>query len=164
MQIIKDQKIVADHWQHIATDTTASNLPSGDIIVTLPLWRDSKDELLKRSGLLGLRLAGDADLNDIAEDLKHFAVIALVFPAFRDGRGYSLARRLREHFGYEGEIRATGNVLRDQLAYMSRVGINAFEIDEGQSLQDALMAFDEINVRYQASSDEALPLYRRRAS
>ncbi len=159
MQIIKDQTIVADHWQHVATD--ASDFPTGDIIVTLPLWQESKTALLKHPGQLGLRLAGDAGLNGISDDLQHFALIALEFPAFRDGRGYSLARRLRLHLGYQGEIRAIGNILRDQLAYMARVGINAFELDEGQNLQDALKAFSEISVKYQAASDEALPLYRR---
>lgn len=164
MQIIKDKQIVTDTWQHVSADTSADALPAGDVIVPLALWRDAKEQLKANSSQFGVRLEGDTDLNEIASDLDNFAVIALEFPAFRDGRGYSLARRLREHYGYKGEIRAVGNVLRDQVEYMSRVGINAFEIDPSQEVIDALNAFDTISVKYQASSDESLPFYRRRAS
>ena len=164
MQIIKDQTVVTDNWQHIAADTAMSNLPNGDIIIPLQLWNENKNELQARTEQLGVRLDSGADLNEISDHLDKFSVIALEFPAFRDGRGYSLARRLREHLGYKGEIRAVGNVLRDQVEYMSRVGINAFEIDSSQEIEDALNAFDDISIKYQASSDEAQPFYRRRAS
>ncbi len=164
MQIIKDQQLVADTWQHIDAETAVTDLPDGDIIVPLQLWIENKVQLAERSSQLGVRIAGDADLNDFSDDLDKLAVIAIEFPAFRDGRGYSLARRLREHYDYQNEIRAVGNVLRDQIGYMARVGFNAFEIDGKQEATDALNAFSEITVKYQASSDEALPFYRRRAS
>jgi uncharacterized protein (DUF934 family) len=91
-------------------------------------------------------------------------MVVLQFPAFRDGRAYSQARSLRLHHGYQGEIRASGNVLRDQLMYMERVGFSSFELDAKQDINDALKAFDEISVKYQASSDEPLPLYQRRSA
>lgn len=163
MQIIKNRQISEDQWQHVADDAGVSQLPPGNIIVPLALWQARKHELLQRGGKLGVRLNGDNDVADIAAELQHFAVVALQFPAFRDGRAYSMARMLRQHYGYEGELRATGNVLRDQIGYMERAGFDAFEIDPKQRIEDALKAFTEISVKYQGSSDEPQPLYRRRA-
>lgn len=163
MQIIKNRQISEDQWQHVADDADVTRLPAGDIIVPLALWQAHREQLLQRHGLLGIRLNGDNEVAEIAADLPRFSVIALQFPAFRDGRCYSIARALRQHYGYRGELRAVGNVLRDQLGYMSRVGFDAFEIDPRQDIGDALKAFGEISVRYQASADEPLPLYRRRA-
>lgn len=163
MQIIKNRQIIEDGWQHVADDADIAQLPAGDIIVPLPLWQAHREDLLQRSGKLGIRLSGDNDVAEIAADLPHFATIALQFSGFRDGRSYSLASALRQHYNYTGELRATGNVLRDQAGYMARVGFDAFEIDPKQNIEDVLNAFSEISVKYQASSDEALPLYRRRA-
>ncbi len=163
MQIIKDQKITIDDWQHLDVDSDIANIPSGKLIAPLVMWNEAKEAISDKADKVGVRLTPDADLNEIAADLDKLPLIAIEFPAFRDGRGYSLARRLREHYKYTGEIRAVGNVLRDQVGYMTRVGFNAFEIDSKQNVDDALQAFDEISVKYQASSDEALPFYRRRA-
>ena len=166
MQIIKNRQIIEDQWQHIpdaAEGVEAAPLPAGNIIVPLALWQTDRERLLEREGLLGIRLNGDQDIADMSADLSHFAVIALEFPSFRDGRSYSMASALRQHYGYTGELRAVGNVLRDQLGYMARAGFDAFEIDPAQKIEDALNAFDEISVKYQGSSDEPLPLYRRRA-
>lgn len=163
MQIIKNRQISEDQWQQVADEADATQLPAGDIIVPLPLWQAHREQLLQRQGQLGIRLNGDNEVAEIAADLSRISLIALQFPAFRDGRCYSIARALRQHYSYTGELRAIGNVLRDQLGYMSRVGFDAFEIDPKQDIEDALKAFDEISVRYQSSSDEPLPLYRRRA-
>lgn len=162
MQIIKDRQVVNDSWQRIDQDTAINELPQSNIIVPATLWEQHKEALKNHEANVGIQLSADTDLETIAADLKHFAVIALEFPTFRDGRAYSLARRLREHYNYQGEIRAVGDVLRDQVGYMERVGFNAFEIDSRQKVEDALNAFKEINMRYQASSDQALPLYLRR--
>ncbi len=163
MQIIKNRQISEDQWQHLAADADVSQLPTGNIIVPLALWQAHRELLLQRQGQLGIRLNGDNEVAEIATDLPRFSVIALQFPAFRDGRAYSMARMLRQHYGYAGELRAIGNVLRDQVGYMARIGFDAFEIDPKQDVEDALQAFDEISVKYQASSDEPLPIYRRRA-
>lgn len=159
MEIIKHRQIVSDGWQRI--ETTEGALPGGDIIVPLALWRERRAELLARAGNLGVQLEPDTDLETIAADLAHFAVIALHFPSFRDGRGYSLARQLRTHYGYRGELRAVGDVLRDQIYFMERVGIDAFEMHPRHDIHDALKAFGELSVQYQGSSDNPLPLYRR---
>ncbi len=163
-QLIKNRQLTEDRWQQLPEQIDAGKLPEGDVIVTLPTWQAHREALLARPGALGITLSGDDGLEAIEADLHHFQLIALQFPTFRDGRAYSMARRLREHAGYKGEIRAVGDVLRDQVAYMERVGFDAFVIDSRQSAADALNAFDEITVKYQASSDEPLPIYHRRSA
>ncbi|MFN3232456.1 MAG: DUF934 domain-containing protein [Alphaproteobacteria bacterium] len=160
MRIIKDQAIVEDDWQHVEN---GEDLPEGKIIVSLERWREERDALIgrKNSGL-GIQLSSDQQPEDIAEDLEHFEVVSLHFPLFRDGRPYSTARVLRERYGYTGELRATGDVLRDQIFYMHRCGFNSFEVREDRSVDDALKAFGDFTVTYQPASDEDLPLWRRR--
>ncbi len=161
MKLIKNRQIVADSWQTIADESNIKQLPGGKLIVSLAFWNDHKQALIARDDDLGIRLNPEDDVTDIAADLASFALVALQFPAFRDGRAYSQARNLRQHHGYQGEIRASGNVLRDQLAFMERVGFNSFEIDSHQDINDAINGFDEIDIKYQSSSDEPLPLYKR---
>lgn len=160
-QIIKQRQIVDDHWALVAPETEIGNLPAGDIIVPLNLWLAHRSTLEQRSGKIGVCLTGDDDLEAIAAEVTHLPVIALSFPTFRDGRVYTLARQLRQHYGYRGEIRAVGDVLRDQLAFMERVGFDAFEIHPRQTIESALAAFDELTVKYQASNDEPRPLYQK---
>ena len=90
------------------------------------------------------------------------SIIALDFPAFKDGRSYSHARILRDRYNYEGELRAIGNVLRDQMFFMLRCGINCFEVTEGKNAEDALKSFNDFTVRYQAAADDAVPIYKLR--
>jgi len=94
--------------------------------------------------------------------LAHFQVIALNFPSFTDGRHYSSARLLRERYGYKGEIRAIGDVLRDQLFYMRRCGFDAFAIRADRDPVDALEGLKDFSVTYQAAADDERPLFRRR--
>ena len=89
-------------------------------------------------------------------------MIAIDFPAFKDGRGFSQARLLRERYGYKGEIRAVGDVARDQMFFMARCGINAFEVKPGRSLEDALKAFNDFSVTYQPAADDGRPFFLRR--
>jgi len=163
-QIIKHRRIVADDWQSVDAETSIDQLPAGKLIVPLALWIEHREALEQRGEPLALRLDPDFEVDDIAAQLPGFEMVVLQFPAFRDGRAYSQARSLRLHYGYQGEIRASGNVLRDQLMYMERVGFTSFELDAKQDINDALKAFDEISVKYQASSDEPLPLYQRRSA
>jgi uncharacterized protein (DUF934 family) len=94
--------------------------------------------------------------------MHNLEVIALSFPIFSDGRSYTSARELRSNLGYKGEIRAIGDVLRDQLFYMSRCGFDAFLMREDQNLEGALAAFNDFSEGYQASVDKPIPLFRRR--
>ncbi len=163
-RIIQQQQVVTDTWQHVDAEIAApEQFPAGDIIVELALWESQREPLLSHAGRLGLQLKSDIDLAAVADDLQHFAVIALNFPNFRDGRPYSLARRLRQHYTYQGEIRATGEVLKDQIAYMERVGFDTFELTPEQDAESMMDAFSEISVSYQASSDRPA-LYQKRYS
>jgi uncharacterized protein (DUF934 family) len=162
MKVIKQRQISKDDWQYIDSEADVDALPAGKIVVSMPFWQTHRQHLSQHKGQLGIELAPEDNIADIAADLDHFILVALRFPAFRDGRAYSQARSLRNHFNYRGELRARGNVLRDQLMYMERVGFDSFEIDAKQQIEEALSAFDEIGVKYQSSSDEPLPLYKRR--
>ncbi len=90
-------------------------------------------------------------------------VIAINFPKFGDGRGYSIARLLRERYGYKGELRAVGEVARDHLHAMAQCGFDAFQLREGENPQEALQAFGDFSEQYQATAAQPLPLFRRRA-
>jgi uncharacterized protein (DUF934 family) len=131
------------------------------VIVTLTRWREAKAELLARKSPLGVRLKSDEEPESIASDVPHFQLIAVEFPKFADGRGYTTARLLRERFGFKGELRAVGYVLRDQMFYMWRCGFNAFELPAGKDLNDALTAFADFSVTYQPAADDQRPLFRR---
>ena len=160
MRIIKDRHIVEDDWQNVED---GAPLPEGKVIVSLSRWRAERDQLIgRRNSGLGIKLTSSEHAEDIAADLDNFEVVALNFPIFSDGRAYSTARLLRDRYGYQGELRATGDVLRDQIFFMHRVGFDAFEVRADRSIEDALKAFDDFSVTYQPSTDEHQPLWRRR--
>jgi len=158
MQIIKDHEVVEDSWQHLADD---ADIIAGDITVSYARWMEQKDVLAAQKGGLGIRITGGDVLQDIVADLDKFALVVVVFPAFTDGRGYSYARLLRDRYGYEGEIRAQGDVLHDQLYYMTQCGITSFELANPNRLTEALAAFDDFSENYQTTVAKPDPLYRR---
>jgi uncharacterized protein (DUF934 family) len=126
--------------------------------VSLEDWRGNPHAHAEATALV---IDNDATIMDIAADLGGFDVVVLDFPAFTDGRAYSQARLLRERLGYTGEIRARGNVLRDQIFFMARCGFNAFEYD-GQQANDAVMALKEFSYVYQPAADKREPAWRKR--
>ena len=156
--VIKGRRIVEDSWQHLAD---AAELPAGPAIVSLARWKRERETLAARGEPVGVRLPNTADVAELAGDLPELAVVALEFPKFADGRAYSQARLLRERWRYRGEIRAVGDVLRDQLFFMARSGFDAFELRADRSLEDALTAFGEFSESYQPAVDQPQPLYRR---
>lgn len=161
MHIIKDGRIVADDWRHLADD---ESLAGPRVTVSYSRWLAEKERLRKEGIEVGVRLSGDDPIEVLAEseDLSRFPLIVIEFPQMSDGRGFSLARLLRERYGYRGEIRARGDFIRDQMFFLSRVGVNAFECGQDQDLESLLPALSEFTVRYQAAADEPQPLYRRR--
>jgi uncharacterized protein (DUF934 family) len=163
MAIIRNREIVDDSWTHAAD---GEPLPAGDVTVSLSRWLSERDALKARaasgSGRVGVRLAPSEEPDALAPDLGELPLVAIEFPKFTDGRGYSTARLLRERLGYAAELRAIGYVLRDQLFYMLRCGIDSFELKPGKDLQQALGAFEELSVTYQGAADDPRPLYRRR--
>ena len=164
-RIIKNDQLVDETWHLLPKEQTLDDLcNSDDLIVPLHLWLDHAHALKARDGGLGVWLDANEQIEDIADDLAHFQVIALNFPSFTDGRHYSSARLLRERYGYKGEIRAIGDVLRDQLFYMRRCGFDAFAIRADRDPVDALEGLKDFSVTYQAAADDERPLFRRRQS
>jgi uncharacterized protein (DUF934 family) len=150
-RLIKNLTLVADAWR----EATEGPLPEGDVIVPLARFAVERDALLARDGRLGVRLGPDDDPAGLAGDLARLDLIALSFPKFTDGRAYSQARLLRERLGFAGELRAVGDVLRDQLLLMARCGFDAFELRADKDPDDALGAFADYSVAYQAPAAPA---------
>lgn len=162
MRVIKDKQLVEDDWQLLNEPGVVNELPAGDIIIPFVYWKENKSALTGHTGRLGVCLTGDDLTEDVAEDLEYFQLIALEFEAFKDGRCYSHARLLRDRYGYKGEIRAVGDVLRDQLFFMQRCGINSFQLREDKDMEDAIKGFSDFSVTYQTAADGALPAYKNR--
>jgi len=150
MPLIKDNAFVENTFAHVADDEA---LPDGPIVVSLKRWQAERETLATRNAPLGVRLSSDQSPEALGADVSHFALIELEFPKFRDGRGYSWARILRQRLGFTGEVRAVGDVLRDQWLFMSRCGVDAFEVRPGTRLEDFRAALAEQTVFYQPASD-----------
>lgn len=168
--VIRDGKVCADHWFLLAADTLGdtqadklADHEGDDIIVPLGCWLEIREQLLARAGQTGVLLQSNETPAALAADLAQLPLIALNFPVFSDGRAYSSARELRQNMGFEGELRAVGDVLRDQLFYMARCGFNAFTLRDDQDPEAALGALNDFRDSYQASIDRPVPLFRRRA-
>ena len=164
--VIKQRQVVADDtWQLFKPAAHGSSSvvpPPGDVIVPLALWIDQRASLMSRAGRLGVWLDSHEEPAAIAGDLGRFALVALNFPQSGDGRGYSSARLLRERFGYKGELRAIGDVVRDHLFFLASCGFDSFLLREGEDPEEALTGFDDVSDAYQASVERPLPLFRRR--
>lgn len=162
--IIKNNQVIEDLWTLLNADAQLDQaLQTQQVIVPLSLWQQHKSEL-QAVQQLGVWLEADQAIEDLIDDLAQFAVIALNFPVFTDGRHFSSARLLRERYAYTGEIRAIGDVFRDQLFFMQRCGFDAYAIRADLCPTDALKSLTELSVSYQAAYDQNLPLYRRRSA
>lgn len=138
------------HWLAVGEDGFVPDFPEhADLIVPLALLRARRGDLLERSGRTGVLLEPHEDPAALAADLERLALVAVRFPKFSDGRGYSSARLLRERFGFRGELRAVGDVLRDQILFMQRCGFDTFELRADQDAGEAIGAFSELSVQYQ---------------
>ena len=160
MPLVRNEKITADDFVRVADDAA---LPAaGNILLPLARFLEDAEALLQRQGKVGVILPNNRDPDDLEPYLEKLALIALVFPTFRDGRAYSQARLLRERYGFDGELRATGQVLRDQFVFMIRAGFDAFEVKKDS---DAL-AFEETvkrySVFYQPTADGRFTALRQR--
>lgn len=162
MQVIKHRQIITDDWRRLTDIKAGDELPPGKVIVPFAWWQANREKLIARGGKYAVCINGELEIEVVAGDLEHFELIALEFPNFRDGRCYSHARLLRERYGYQGELRAVGDVLRDQLFFMERCGIDSFEVRADKNIEDALKAFTEFSVKYQTAADRAAPVYKLR--
>ena len=129
---------------------------SAAVIVSLARWRADRANLVRRNVAVGVRLASDETPADLLGDLERLDLIALDFPNLNDGRHFTTARLLRERHGFRGELRATGQVLRDQLFAMARCGFDSFELQPHQDAEGAHRAFSEISVVFQPAADKRL--------
>ena len=162
--IIKNKAVVADDWtvfrlgEEDAPDTVA--VPEGKVIVPLKVWQQQRAALENRAEL-GVWIGSSERPEELKDDLGRFQVVAVDFPKFADGRGYSIAYNLRARLGYTGELRAIGDVLRDQLFLMQRVGFDAFAVRADRDIHDALKGLSDFSEVYSNSWDKKSPLFRR---
>lgn len=163
--LIKNKRIAPDSWQQLEPSAEGGlpGLPvTGDWIVPLALWSEQRSQLAQRigtGGRCGVLLENTDDPRVLSGDFDKLALIAVRFPKFTDGRGYSIARLLRR-LGWQGELRAVGDVLRDQLFYMTRCGFDAFALRADQDVQAALTAFSDFSAPYQPAIDDGVRLGR----
>lgn len=162
-KIIKDAAIIDDNYQVIEKDadiTQVSQLPEGDIIVPLDLYLTLKADLAERK--VAVWLDSDQTPQPLTSSLNDIAFVAINFPAFADGRGYSYAYILRMQLGFEGEIRAIGDVLQDQLYYLHRSGFTSFAMRADQNLDQGIQRLEDFSNNYQAAVLQQAPLFASR--
>jgi uncharacterized protein (DUF934 family) len=163
-RLISRHEIVEDRYALLREAATLDALPDGQpVIVPLALWVARRAALIAR-GEVGVLLAPADDPPVLADDVHRLPVIAIDFPAFTDGRGYSHARLLRERYRYAGELRAIGDIQRDQLYYLAQCGFDAFVIPDGKDAGDALHGLRDFSDGYQASATRVPWFHRRRAA
>src|SRR5690606_7897043 len=136
--------------------------PASQRIVPLQLWREHRAGLLASGRPRGVGLDSGGQAQPLEGSQDTLALVALHVPQFVDGRPYSTAVSLRRQYGYSGELRAIGDVLRDQLFYMKRCGFSSFELEETVKLEDARRAFADFRDNYQSTVEEPVPLFRRK--
>jgi len=174
--IIKHRSVVEDDWSVLRFEVAAEGaeplppqdpatfaVPAGKVIVPLTVWLAQRDALAARAaaGEIGVWIASDERADALKGQLEQFALVAVDFPKFTDGRGYSIAYNLRTRLAYTGELRAIGDVLRDQLFSMQRVGFDAYATRPDRDIHEALKGLSDFSETYQASVDQKLPLFRR---
>lgn len=160
MPLVKGGKIAADTFVRLADDAP---LPaSGDILVSADRFVKETEALLARAGKLGVIWPNNWDIDELVPHLARLAAVALVFPTFRDGRAYSQARLLRERYAYRGELRATGQVLRDQFVFMLRAGFDSFEVKKQADAEAFAQTVKRYSVFYQPTGDGRITALHRR--
>jgi len=162
--LIKEGALVADRWTLLREARGIADVPAQDaVIVPLPLWAAGRDALIAR-GDVGVLLAPADDPSALGRDVASLPVIAIDFPSFADGRGYSIARLLRERHGFRGELRAVGDVLRDQVYLLAECGFDAFVVRADRDAADALAGLRDFDGVYAATTRTPQPWFRRRVA
>ena len=160
MPLVKNGKISDDTFVHIADDAP---LPGdGAILISAARFLQDPEAISRRLGKTGVVWPNNRDVDDLVPYLDRLAAVALVFPTFRDGRAYSQARLLRERFLYHGELRATGQVLRDQFVFMLRAGFDAFEVRKQADAEVFAQTAKRYSVFYQPTGDGRVTALNRR--
>jgi uncharacterized protein (DUF934 family) len=164
-EVIRHGAVEADRWTFVGLDEGALEalLPEGPVAVPLAIWKSRRAELLERAHTVGVWLSPADAPEELHEDLALLPLVAVRFPKFTDGRGYSTANLLRRA-GYRGELRAFGDLGRDQPFYLSRCGFDAFSLRPGADLHEALASLHDFTEPYQGTVADPRPLFRRRAA
>ena len=160
MPLVKQGKILDDAFVHVADDAEIS--ADGAVLMSAARFLDDADALSRRLGKTGVIWPNNRNVDDLVPYLDRLAVVALVFPTFRDGRAYSQARLLRERYSYGGELRATGQVLRDQFLFMLRAGFDALEAKKASDAEAFALTPERYSVFYQPTGDGRLTALHRR--
>jgi uncharacterized protein (DUF934 family) len=156
-KIIKDGQVVDDSWI-IIEKNFEGELPIGKLLLPMQYWLDNRDNL--NLMCMGLWIDSDEEVEAIGHESNMFPLIAVNFPVFTDGRGFSIGRLLKERYAYTGQLRAIGNPIQDQLFYLKRCGFTAFDLKEGIDLNEALSSFNDFDITYQGAVAPANPLFR----
>jgi len=160
MPLVKQGRIATDVFVHVAD---GAELPGdGAVLISAARFLEDPEGLSRRAGKLGVIWPNNRDVDDLVPYLDHLAAVALVFPSFRDGRAYSQARLLRERHGYDRELRATGQVLRDQFVFMQRAGFDAFEVKKESDADAFAETVKRYSVFYQPTGDGRVTALNRR--
>ena len=160
MPLVKDGKIVSDHFVHVADD---AGVPAeGAVLIPATRFLADAEALSTRAAPTGVIWPNNRDVEDLVPYLGKLAAVALVFPTFRDGRGYSQARLLRERYKYHGELRAIGQVLRDQFVFMLRAGFDTFEVKKDADAEAFAATARRYTVFYQPTGDGRITALHRR--
>ena len=160
MPLVKNAKILRDVFVRVADD---AEIPAdGAVLISAARFLGDPETLSRRLGKLGVIWPNNRDVDDLVPYLDRLAVVALVFPTFRDGRAYSQARLLRERYNYRGELRATGQVLRDQFVFMLRAGFDAFEVKKDSDAEAYVNTVKRYSVFYQPTGDGRVTALHRR--
>ena len=160
MPLVKSGKITGDAFVHVADD---AEIPGdGDVLISAARFLEHPEALSRRAGRTGVIWPNDRDVDDLVPYLDRLAVVALVFPTFRDGRAYTQARLLRERHGFKGELRATGQVLRDQFVFMLRAGFDAFDVRKESDAEAFAATVKRYSVFYQPTGDGRITALHRR--
>jgi uncharacterized protein (DUF934 family) len=163
--VIRGRGVAHDPWRYLGVASPGEldqALPEGPIAVPLAYWLEHGAELARRETPVGVWLKPDDEPSKLGGRLDGLTLLAVHFPKFTDGRGYSTATHLRRALGWHGELRAFGDVGRDQVFYLARVGFDSFRLADHRDPRAALGAFDDFSVRYQGSVDDPVPLFRKR--
>jgi uncharacterized protein (DUF934 family) len=160
MPLVKDGKITTDLFVRVADD--AAMPADGAVLVSAARFLEHAQMLSQRDSPIGVIWPNNRDVDELVPYLGRLATIALVFPNFRDGRAYSQARLLRERHGYRGELRASGQVLRDQFVFMLRAGFNAFEVKKDSDAEAFVGTAKRYSVFYQPTGDGRITALHRR--
>ena len=164
LNLVKNGTAVHDDWILVREWSEETPLPAGDCILPLAAWRQLRHTQSAETSQHAVWLAPDADPAELVDELARLPLIAIDFPQFIDGRGYSIARLLRERYNYQGELRAIGDIGQDQAHYLTQVGFDALMPADSSKISGIVQGITDFSDGYQASCLRQEPYFRRRAS